>query len=193
MGRKDIWTESRRPPRRVERHSGSRIEGNRVLGESMKDHRTHMQSGCRLTLGIILALLSGCAYYDGGFVYHVEGRAIDAHESPLPRCRVGVRLRPFTATSSEDERAFSRTDDEGRFSRECTTRLSWGYMKLFNLIPLGSTKGPAPPPLKNLYLAVEVSPGRWQYAGLELTKEQQPKAAHAERWISLGDIRMPER
>lgn len=66
-------------------------------------------------------------------------------------------------------------------------------MKLFNLIPLGSTKGPVPPPLENLYLAVEVSPGVWQYTWLELTNEQQPRTAPAERWIGLGDIQMPER
>lgn len=123
MDREDIWTESRQPPRRDERHSRGNSEGNRVLGEGMKDHRTHMQSGCRLTLGVILVLLSGCAYYDGGFVYHVEGRAIDAHGSPLPQRPIAVRLRPFTATAADEQNAF-RTDDEGRFSRECGTGLT---------------------------------------------------------------------
>lgn len=165
-----------------------RVE-NWYRGDCMKGSHALMRSGCRFTSLIIVAFLSGCICNDGGFVCHVDGRVMDTNESPLSQRSVAAYMRPFPATV-EDECDSLRTDDEGRLLVNFRTGLTWGYTELFGLIPLGSTKGPAPPRLETLYPAVRSPPGTWQYAALRLTKEQQRKAAPAERWISLGDIRM---
>jgi hypothetical protein len=149
-----------------------------------------LRSGGGFAVLGILVILSGCSYHDCGFTYHVVGRALDADELPLPQRPIIADLRPFTAW---DERVAFRTDDEGHFSLRFGTGLAWGYMKLFGLIPLGSTKGPVPPRLENLYVAVQVPSGTWRYTELELTKEQQQKAAPAERWIDVGAMRISDR
>ncbi len=157
------------------------MTGNHVL----------MRLNHQSALLVVLAILAGCSYNDGIFVYHVDGRVMDADRSPLPQRPIVASLQPFTV-NAEVERASFRTDDEGHFSLEFGTGLAWGYMELFGLIPLGSTKGPVPPCLENLYIAVQGPSGIWQCTELELTKERQRKAAPTERWISAGDIRMPD-
>lgn len=150
---------------------------------------------------VVLAFLSGCSFHDGGFTYHIGGRVLEANEAPLPQRPLvaGLRhrsimadLRPFAVTAP-DERVAFRTNDEGYFSLRFGTGITWGYMKLFGLIPLGSTKPPVPPRLENLYVAVQVLSGTWRYTDLELTKEQQRKAARGERWIDVGTIRISDR
>ena len=150
---------------------------------------------------VVLAFLSGCSYHDGGFTYHVDGRVLDANESPFPQRPIVADvdrrssmapLGPLAATGP-DERVAFRTDDEGCFSLRFGTGLTWGYMKLFNLIPLGSTKGPVPPRAESLHLAIQVPSGTWRFTELALTKEQQHQAAHAERWIDVGTVRISAR
>jgi hypothetical protein len=149
----------------------------------------------------ILVILSGCSYHDGFFTYHVDGRVLDANEAPFPqrpivadvdRRSIMAPLGPLAATGP-DERVAPRTDDEGCFSLRFRTGLTWGYMKLFGLIPLGSMKAPVPRRLENLCVAVQVPSGTWRYTDLKLTKEQQHKAASGERWIDVGTIGISDR
>jgi len=98
----------------------------------------------------VLAFLSGCAFYEGGFAYHVDGRIVDGDGAPLPQRPAMADLR---LSATWDERVTFRTDDDGYFALRFMTGLTWGYMKLFNLIPLGSTKGPVPPRAESLHLA----------------------------------------
>jgi hypothetical protein len=148
-----------------------------------------LRSGGGFAVLGILMILSGCSYYDCAFTYHVVGRVLDADGLPFLQRPIVADLRPFTA----QQRVAFRTDDEGYFALRFRTGIAWGYMKLFDLIPLGSTRGPVPPRLENLYVAVQVPSGRWRYTELELTREQQQKAAPAERWIDVGTIGVSDR
>ncbi len=167
----------------------------------MNKNHTLKRPDWPFALLVVLASLSGCTYHDGVFHYHVDGRIVDADGSPLPqrpivadvdRRSIMAPLGPVAAIGP-DERVAFRTDDEGCFSLRFRTGLTWGYMKLFGLIPLGSTKAPVPRRLKNLCVAVQVPSGTWRYTDLGLTKEQQHKAARGERWIDVGTIRISER
>jgi len=146
----------------------------------------------RCVLPLVLFILSGCSYSDGGFFYHVDGRAIDPGGSPLSQRAIMAYFESFKV-NTESERGAVRTGDDGSFSVRFGTGLAWGCTRLFGLVPFGPTNGPKPPRLESLYFAVQEPAGTWQYVEVGLTREQQSKAAPAERWIKVGDVRVLSR
>jgi len=137
-----------------------------------------------------IVLQNGCTYCDGGFAYHVHGTLMDAStRQPLADAKVAVHYQLFEPNEDSPHwPGLSQTDSVGSFHKSFMTGLTWGYQELFGVIPLGNTKGPIPPELKTVILAVKRENGRWHVHEIPITPAQQKRAAPVERWIELGTI-----
>lgn len=150
----------------------------------------------------LLIICSGCNYfsvfYDGCFIYHIRGVAI-SDTTGKPAADVNIIFQLYDSKYLEPNEVdyfwyhnFYRTDVNGVFSGGYNTGLSWGYTKLFDIIPLGSTTPPFPPKLKSIFIGLK-PPGLDGYIQeVNVTPDMQKRAKSAERWIELGTIKIRE-
>ena len=148
-----------------------------------------------LVLGLLgVFSLSGCAYVDCGFEYHVHGTLIDSStKEPMPYVKMDFSDNSFDVTKEDPNwPGFSYTDGAGNFKDTFSTGITWGFQLLFGFIPIGSTKGPLPPEIQHVVLYVEKSHGSWYVQQIPVAAAQQKRVAPAERWIELGTISISE-
>lgn len=138
-----------------------------------------------MPIGLLVTLVTGCAYHDGAFVYTASGRLVDDQQQPVADRPIFVSFGPLSPTTRPAEVRY-RTSIDGQFSQKLMTGLAWGYTSLFGVIPLGSTN-PKPPPLERIYIAVESPTGEWVEREIALDKSQQKERGT----VSLGDFSMP--
>ncbi|MHC4982984.1 MAG: hypothetical protein ACYTF6_07435 [Planctomycetota bacterium] len=143
---------------------------------------------------------TGCVMVDCITVRHIEGVLVDARGRAISGW-VGATEReanPEQACHSISDReewgepekswlGLTHTGEDGRFSLDHGSAITWGYTLLFGFIPLGSTTPPDVPILDHIFLYVHGKDG-WRTVPVPLTPEQQTRSKPGERWIDISRI-----
>lgn len=133
----------------------------------------------------LLAVLSGCANVDGGYMYTYRARLSSATKDKRPEeIRLVVSLSPVAVERLDAMSVnFPRT---GELEGKLASGITWGYTAIFG-IPLGDTRPPIPPLIDSLYLYID-NGNSWKEIVVTLAAESQRSCGSGWRTLELGNI-----